>query len=235
MNMHNANLFDNKILTKSTLDCICNNGSTEKSKANNTVDYCDDETNSSCWSNDSSKPSIAPAAMESKVGGMFLNNNDADAPSAEERAWSTKTEPQAKDETSKEQNLPPQRMTRKKINPMDLPFLQPKAKPSEEKQEVEEEPRTRKKIDQKDLPLLQPKTKPSENKNKLEQAPRSSVGAGIYKFSGPRRKNVERRMEELKKLWAENKAVTHVKKIKWGVCQKTGTYRKKVVVDVQYK
>jgi hypothetical protein len=167
---------------------------------------------------------------------MLLNNNDdANAPSAEERAWSTKTEPQAKDETLKEQNLAPQRVTRKKIDPMDLPFLQPKANPPEEKHEVEEGTRSRKKIDPKDLPFLQPKKKPSEKKQQVEQAPRSSVSTGIYKFGGPRRKIVERRTEELQKLWAENKAATHVKKIKWGVCQRTGTYRKKVVVDVQYK
>lgn len=94
-----------------------------------------------------------------------------------------------------------------------------------------------KKIDPKDLKFLQRRdSAPSVAEAEIHsQGRRSSVSRGIQKFGGPKKTIVERRKEELEKLWAENKATVHVKKVKWGVCQRTGMYKKKIVIDVEKK
>jgi hypothetical protein len=94
---------------------------------------------------------------------------------------------------------------------------------------------TRKKLDPKDLPFLQHKPVPkSVPLPPQTQSPKTAVGLGIRKYGGPRKTIVERRTEQLEKKWSESKSAKHVTKIKWGVCHKTGTYKKKVVLDVQY-
>jgi hypothetical protein len=200
--MHNANLLINRTLTTSTLDFICNDDQMKKPKmsSDNTVESSSDEEASSSWSNDSSKPSIAPGALDSKMARMFLGESIDDS-AGKKRSPSKKES----DDKKKEPSQPVRRkVLRKKLDPKDLPFLRSQPKP------------------EKKIELTQ-------------QKPRSSVHAGIGRFGGPKKRIVESRKEQLQKLWAENKAATHVKKIKWGVCQKTGTYKKKVVLDVQYK
>lgn len=90
-----------------------------------------------------------------------------------------------------------------------------------------------KKIDPKDLHFLQRKEYSHSAAGKPEQPIPSSVAKGIQKFGGIKKTIIQERKEELERLWAENKQKVHVKKIKWGVCQRTGTYKKRVVIDVQ--
>jgi hypothetical protein len=93
-----------------------------------------------------------------------------------------------------------------------------------------------KKIDPEDLEFLRRKSSSSVAESEIySQGRRSSVSKGIQKFGVPKKTIVERRKQELEKLWAENKAAVHVKKVKWGVCQRTGMYKKKIVIDVQKK
>jgi hypothetical protein len=200
--MHNADLFNNKTLSSGTLDFICfGKDSVKKStlSSSDTIDSSDDGTNSS-WSQDSSKPSIAPGALESKMGRIFLQ--DSSTNSEAENWWPQKHESETEARDSDQPIA--RKVLRKKLDPKDLSFLQPQAKPAKKVEET-------------------------------EQKRRSSVSSGLLKFGGPRKTIVERRKDQLQKLWAESKSATHVKKIQWGVCQKTGAYKKKVVIDVQYK
>ncbi|KAL3944332.1 MAG: hypothetical protein SGBAC_001579 [Bacillariaceae sp.] len=98
----------------------------------------------------------------------------------------------------------------------------------------------RKKVDPAALELLEPAQQlsaPEPSTRKPVRAPRSSVGAGIEFFGGQgcRKTIVSRRTDELQRRWSENRAVTHVKKTKWCVCQKTGVYKRKIVVEPEYR
>eukprot|EP00980_Cylindrotheca_fusiformis_P001509 scaffold346_cov116-Cylindrotheca_fusiformis.AAC.23 len=103
---------------------------------------------------------------------------------------------------------PPKPVFRKKVDPIDLPFLQPKPQK-----------------------LQKPIVSASGGARK------SSVGAAIAKFGGlgGRKTIVEKRKDELERQWSEAKAVTHIKKTKWCVCEKTGVYKKKIVVEAETK
>uniref|UniRef100_A0A7S2YAG4 Uncharacterized protein n=1 Tax=Entomoneis paludosa TaxID=265537 RepID=A0A7S2YAG4_9STRA len=61
----------------------------------------------------------------------------------------------------------------------------------------------------------------------------SRISDKVSKFggSGRRPSSVQRRQEELQKQWAANRSVQHVKKVKWQVCNSSGSYKKKIVVD----
>lgn len=98
----------------------------------------------------------------------------------------------------------------------------------------------RKKLDPAALEILEPKQQlspPEPSARKPVRAPRCSVGAGIELFGGQgcRKTIVSRRTDELQRRWSENRAVTHVKKTKWCVCQKTGVYKRKIVVEPEYR
>jgi hypothetical protein len=200
MKMHNASLFSNKTLTSGTLDFLCNenNASVIETSARNDVSVVSSEDGtSSTWSDDGSKPSIAPGAENSKIGKLLLTT--VDSPLKQE-VIGNKGELSEKSNDGKiSEAYKPRRKLR---DPKDLPFLQNKTVRREK-------------------PSTRPHTTP--------------LNRGILKFGSTQKKIVERRKEELEKQWAENKAATYVKKIKWGVCQRTGTYKKKVVLDVQYK
>lgn len=88
-----------------------------------------------------------------------------------------------------------------------------------------------KKIDPKDLDFL--RGKGSSLGGQHDQRITSSVAKGIQTFGGNKKSIVEQRKHELEKIWSESKQVVHVRKVKWGVCQHTGTYKKKVIIDVQ--
>lgn len=97
----------------------------------------------------------------------------------------------------------------------------------------------RKRVDPKELPFLQPKTQdmPKPTMSESSEMPKSGVGAAIRKFGGLgcRKTIVEKRKDELERHWSETRTVTHVKKTKWCVCEKTGVYRKKIVVEAETK
>lgn len=98
--------------------------------------------------------------------------------------------------------------------------------------------RRKKFLDPKDLPFLQgePVEKAREPEEEKEEKPQSSVTSGILMFGGAaaRKTIVQRRKDQLQKLFDASKTVKHVKKTKWGACH-TGTYKKKVIIDVNTK
>jgi hypothetical protein len=67
--MHNASLFQGKTLTSNTLDLICGSHHVEQSKYHCTS-ISDGETVST-WSEDSGQPSIAPGAIDARLGAVF--------------------------------------------------------------------------------------------------------------------------------------------------------------------
>jgi hypothetical protein len=89
-----------------------------------------------------------------------------------------------------------------------------------------------KKIDPKDLEFLRGKSSSSVGQHE-QRVTSSNVAKGIQKFGGNKMSLVEQRKHQLEKIWSENKQVVHVRKVKWGVCQHTGTYKKKVIIDLQ--
>jgi len=188
--MHSANIFGNKTLTAGTLDLICNDGKAKTMYSlpkNTTVGLDDDETSSSLSNDSSSKPSIVPGALDSKMAQLLLDPHPLNEGVRREMGYrrAPRTIPRCK-----------------KIDPKDLAFLNQANKK---------------------YPGTDDHIRPS------------SVASGIEKFGGPRKTIVERRKEELEKIWEERKAVVHVKKVKWGVCQRTGMYKKKIVIDVHKK
>lgn len=195
--MHNANIFGNRTLTSPTLDFICN-GKVDQSKyAVNTICDSSDVGTTSSWSQDSCQPSVAPDAIDSRLARTFLKESVIEEVN---KVWPKDTFAKAEINT----DTAPTKITRKKLNPEDLPFLKPKEL-------------------QKTAAIVHPPPK------------KGPVASGVRTFGGPgqRKTIVEQRKEKLEQLWAETKAIKHVTKVKWGVCNKTGTYRKKVVLDFE--
>jgi hypothetical protein len=103
----------------------------------------------------------------------------------------------------------PRVVTRKRVDPKDLAFLQPQGAAEDEKK-----------------------------KNAMALLPRrreTAVERGIRKFGPPRKSIVETRTEELSQRWAESNSPQHVRKVKWGVATKTGEYQKKIVIERENK
>jgi hypothetical protein len=67
--MYNASLFQGNILTSNTLDLLCGSHHLEQSKYHCTS-FSDGETVST-WSEDSGQPSIAPGAIDARLGAVF--------------------------------------------------------------------------------------------------------------------------------------------------------------------
>ena len=57
-----------------------------------------------------------------------------------------------------------------------------------------------------------------------------SLDSVIRKFGG-KKSLVARRTEKLEKLWAADRAITHVKKTKWQASAGQGNYKKKMTLD----
>lgn len=98
----------------------------------------------------------------------------------------------------------------------------------------------RKKTNPKDLTFLNSKVGSAEEPASSVLVPKeelSSVSLGITRFGGTKKKKnmVQQRQEQLEQLWFEQKAVTHVRKVKWGDCVRPGVYKRKVVIDVEKK
>jgi ribosomal protein L32 len=188
--MHSANIFGNKTLTAGTLDFICSDGKIKRSHRSLPDCFADDETGSSLSNDSSSKPSIIPGALDSKMAQLLLDPYPINEAIRREAGYKRAS-----------YSIP----RCKKIDPKDLEFLHRRNSSSVAETEI------------------------------YAKGRRSGVSRGIQKFGGTKKTIVERRKEELEKLWAESKAAVHVKKVKWGVCKKTGMYKKKVVIDVQKK
>jgi hypothetical protein len=65
----------------------------------------------------------------------------------------------------------------------------------------------------------------------------ASVTAVVQRFGGAARKKtaIQQRKEELEMKWAADRAPSHVKKVKWQVCQRSGTYTKQICVNKEHE
>ena len=191
-NMHNASLFQGKTLTSNTLDLLCGSHHVEQSKYHCTS-ISDGETVST-WSEDSGQPSIAPGAIDARLGAVFAQ------------------EMQFENEKVMAARAASRQATR---------LLEGKDDPRLEQ------------------PLLATNWNASASSYSTAQArehkparEEASVTAVVQRFGGASRKTaIQRRKEELEKKWAADRAPFHVKKIKWQVCQRSGAYKKNVVLD----
>ena len=85
-------------------------------------------------------------------------------------------------------------------------------------------------------PAFSMKEAPKVPRAQLPRCNQQKVGATIQKFGGSSKTGqmsmIEKRKEQLQKKWTENKKINPVTKVKWGVCDITGKYKKKYVVDL---
>jgi hypothetical protein len=231
--MHNSTLLRGALLTKSTLDSLCQEDSIPEEEPP-ALPHCTSSTGASIHtadldmaedidsiksygSKDSDAPSIVPGALSPKMANMFFNTKDV---IPEENPVVTEE---------------PVVVRRKTIHPEDLPFL--KAASKEDKEPVVMV--RRKQITPADLPFLKtsaPQTSdPNKASEEINPKPRNtSVGQGIRKFGG-RKSRIERRKDELSKKWAQSNSVAFVKKETWEFCKKSGGYKKKVYIEKEVK
>jgi hypothetical protein len=235
--MHNSTLLKGALLTKSTLDALCEIPTTQEDEDDEmpALQPCSSSTGASIHTTElslsedidsmrsmksvsskgSDTASISPGAMVSKMGNLFLSD--------------------PKEETPMPQPVVARRKT---IHPEDLPFLKSSA-PTMTAPLPEPTVARRKTINPEDLPFLKPSlptSDPNKALNEITPKPRNTpVGHGIRKFGGPRKTIVESRKEQLSQKWAENKSVLLVKKVQWDVCKRTGAYKKKIVVEKEIK
>jgi hypothetical protein len=191
--MHNASLFQGKTLTSNTLDLLCGSHHVEQSKYHCTS-ISDGETVST-WSEDSGQPSIAPGAIDARLGAVFAQEMHFE----NEKVMSARA-------TSRQAT----RLLEGKDDPrLEQPLVAPKWNASTRSYSTT--------------------AQASEHKLDREEA---SVTAVVQRFGGAARTTtIQRRKEELEKKWAADRAPFHVKKIKWQVCQRSGAYKKHVVLD----
>jgi hypothetical protein len=153
--------------SQSTLDFICD-GKVDQSKyAVNTISDSSDAGTASSWSQDSCQPSVAPDAIDSRLARTFLKESVTEEVT---KAWPQDTFAKAEND----RDTAPTKITRKKLNPEDLPFL--KAKEA-----------------QKTVPIVHPLPK---------KGPVAS-GVRTFGGPGQRKTIVEQRKEKLEQLWAE--------------------------------
>lgn len=236
--MHNSTLLQRSLLTKSTLDTLCQAHRISEEQG---IPHCTsstaasvhsggtsmamsddiDSTKSSGDSKGSDAASIVPGALSPKMMNLFLRSNEAI--------------PEADSKTQTASEAPVVMVRRKMIRPEDLPFLK------SEQAHVKEEAAPvviarRKTITPDDLPFLKSSSvrtsDPLKASDEINPKPRNntSVGHGIRKFGG-RKSRIESRKEELNKKWAQSNSVTFVRKETWEFSQKTGGYKKKVYIE----
>jgi hypothetical protein len=192
--MHNASLFQGKTLTSNTLDLLCGSDHLEQSKYHHTS-ISDGETVST-WSEDSGQPSIAPGAIDARLGAVFAEENEFE---------------NGKIMSARAANRQATRSLERKDDPrLERPLVAMKRHTS--------------------AGSYSTTAQVSEYKPAREAAP---VTAVVQRFGGAARKtSIQRRKEELEKNWAADRAPSsHVKKVKWQVCQRSGAYQKHLVFD----
>ncbi|KAG7374010.1 hypothetical protein IV203_013105 [Nitzschia inconspicua] len=231
--MHNSTLLQGALLTKSTLDTLCQveviheetsipNCTSSKAASihSSGVSMSDDiDSVTSLQSNDSDSPSIVPGALSPRMANMFLNTSEV-----------------IQEEEPASIHEPVLVLRRKKIQPKDLPFLKNSLVPKNYK-----EPAVitrRKQITPEDLPFLKAplqRSDPNKVSDEINPKPRNtSVGQGIRKFGG-RKSRIEQRKDELSKKWAQSNSVAFVKKETWEFCKATGGYKKKFYIEKEVK
>ena len=165
-----------------------------------------DDDDTSCFSQDSNNaPSIAPSVLVSKMASIFLNNHYHDSTAT---ATATATNPER----------------RRYVDPKELSFLQSSSTASSLTTIGSGNYRGNKASFEINGP---PPKKPLMKT--------TSVSVGIRKFGGiHKRKNlIERRKEQLNVKFEESKSAIFIKKKTWSVCNSTGSYKRKIVVDKQ--
>jgi hypothetical protein len=224
--MHNSTLLKGGLLTKSSLDALCQEETTgeeppaprSSSTATSVLSTSDDIYSMKSIESeheDKEAPAIVPGALGPKIATVFFQDTNDDAIPEGKKA-------------SNDSVI----VRRKKINPEDLPFLKTSFITKEANEPVVIA--RRKQITPDDLPFLKTTVRMSDPKTP-DPKPRSTpVGQGIRKFGGCK-SQIERRKEELSKKWAECNSVVFVKKETWEFCQRKGGYKKKVFVEKEVK
>ena len=204
--MHNATLFKDKILTASTLDFLCDT----QPVANVESPGSDDASVASSYDDEGICWTGSDANLSSSISeeaeGSTLGKMFLNLAVDSGETEESEGGYEEKDTFS----TPPKAPRRKLRDPKDLQFLQSETLRLDEISPISH-------------------TRPV----------RSSVQSKILRFggAGKRKKLVDRMMEKLEKHMAEDnsKSVVHVRKTKFVLCQKTGKYEKRIVLDKQYK
>jgi hypothetical protein len=217
-----------QILTKETLDDMCR-GDQYKSTFNDNdkqkqvsptssshspygtpIAEDDNSFASSCFSQDSNDaPSIAPSVLVSKMANVFLNNhhNSTNAAGTHGGAINCQEE---------QQQVVPER--RRYVDPKELSFLQSSSS-----------------LLTKDSGNYRGTKASIEINGQPKPLKMTSVSVGIRAFGGYQRKNlIERRKEQLNEKFEESKSAIFIKKKTWSICNSTGSYKRKIIVDKQY-
>jgi hypothetical protein len=206
--MHSANLFQDKTLTSSTLDIICNGRvrPTSEYQRSNLEEFLErggDQGSVASWSADSGKPSIAPNAVDPKLTMVFSESFDGAGSDdgRNERRQINQTRPSP---IADERQDPPS------------PERHPQPQPTE----------------------IAPITPSSSSEQfSGEVSPASGGFASVMeRFGGGggrkvRKSRIALQKEALEEKWASSRQPQYVKKSKWMACRKSGTYKKKVFLD----
>jgi hypothetical protein len=201
--MHNASLFQGKTLTSNTLDLLCGSHHVEQSRFHCTS--ISDEETVSTWSEDSGQPSIAPGAIDARLGAVFTE------------------EMQFENEKI---------MSARAANRQAIRLLEGRDDPRLEHPLVATQWNA-------SARSYSAAAQVSEHKPAREEA---SVTAVVQRFGGAARKtaiqrrkeDLEKKCEELEKKWAVDRAPKKVK-VKWQVCQRSGAYKRRIVLDFHDK
>lgn len=211
---HSANLFQDKTMTASTLDAICKEGKGSSGSAyqrnhslNNFFERSGQASASSnSWSVDSGKPSVAPDAVDLNLSKHFNITEENEG---------------MNDKGTEECRQPRDTASSKVDAREDLTVLASVKKDSWAP-----------------FPITTAAIKDGSPSKSDAISPASSFSSAIEKFGGggprqARKTRIQRQKEALEEQWAADRKPKHVKKTKWAVCRASGTYKKKVVLDIE--
>ena len=239
---HSANLFQDKTLTASTLDVICNERDRPESKyphsSGNLENFIESGGQPSVTSNslseDSDRPSIAPDAVDPKLRKHFhlddkIEEEATDCTAEQRQDINSRGKASSFDEMREE--APRGDSCRQGCGPREVVV---------EKDDDRFDGSSSHKKSWNPFPI---KTSRSSDQTSTceEVSPASSFSSMIEKFGGsgvgvgrPARKSrIQLQKEALEQQWAADRKPKHVKKTKWAVCRSSGTYKKKVVLDFE--
>jgi len=211
--MHSASIFQGKTLTSNTLDLLCGN-KTEPPRYHRTS--MSEEGTVSTWSEDSGQPSIAPGALDSRLGEVFAEEAELDNHQILSEQAKRRQEAFCVLELNRSSDIDP------------LSFQPRQEEPSGEHKSIQP---SRSLKNWQVTPAARVHNYSPTDVSVLPSQP-TSITSAVRRFGGGARNSaIERRKEELERKWAAERAPFHVKKVKWQVCQRTGTYKRQIILD----
>lgn len=260
--MHSASLFQGKTLTSNTLDLLCNIDNDPTADTTTTNKYQqqqhehyhggharssptslseEDQETVSTWSQDSGQPSIAPGALDARLGQVFAEeveqlDNNSDILASNESQRETRMLLHERDETTRTKLI--------SFEPRQQAAVQP-----EMKQRGETSRQTSSTVAKKWQDRVESSTS-SDTSSSTTTGSSSGAGAAgdpasasaalvvssvVYRFGGSagRKTAIQQRTDELELKWAAERVQSHVKKVKWQVCARTGAYKRQIVLDFE--